>query len=208
MSSLPTGYPSGGSAQPTPPSNADHRSESGIAGDPAADLWLVDKARAGSTEAFEVLVHRHRARVYRTALRIVGNPADAEDVAQDVIILAWTALAGFTGASAFSTWLYRIVINRSLTQTSRRRRTEVLDDHQPSTTTGPEDVVIARQRADAAARAIAALPPDLRVVFVLHQSEKLSYQEVGAILNLPESTVRGRLARARHTLLDSLRDWS
>lgn len=174
--------------------------------DPAADRWLVAKARAGNPEAYEALVYRHRGRVYRTALRILGNRADAEDVAQEVFIQVW--VGGFAGNASFSTWLYRIAVNRSLSFERRRRRTEPVEDHEPVTRSGPEDVVITRHRADATARAIAALPPNLRVVFVLHQSERLSYREVGTILNLSDATVRGRLARARAMLLEQLQGWS
>jgi RNA polymerase sigma-70 factor, ECF subfamily len=177
--------------------------------DPAADTWLLDKARGGSSEAFEVLVRRHRLAVYRIALRMLGNRADAEDVTQDVFIQAWTALAGFAGRSSFSTWLYRIVVNRCLSHQRRHRVTEPMPDAEPAATTaGPEQTTVDRQRADATIRAIAGLPPDLRAVFVLHQSERLSYAEVATILTLSEATVRGRLARARRMLLDELKAWS
>jgi RNA polymerase sigma-70 factor (ECF subfamily) len=180
----------------------------GPANDPAADSWLVDKVRGGSVEAYEVLVHRHRSQVYRTALRILGNPADAEDVSQEVFIQAWVALASFTGRASFSTWLYRIVINRSLNHQRRRRRHEPIEDHEPVTHAGPEARVIAQESAKAVAKAIAELPADLRVVFVLHQTEGLTYREVADILNVAEPTVRGRLARARRVLLDRLKEWS
>ena len=181
----------------------------GYGHDPASDEWLLGKAKAGSTEAFEVLVRRHRAMVYRIALRMLGNGADAEDVTQDVFIQAWTALAGFAGRSAFTTWLYRIVVNRCLSHRRRGRVTEPMPDDEPAATAaGPEQAAVQKYQADAVARAIAGLPPDLRTVFVLHQTEKLSYAEVAAILSVSEATVRGRLARARRALLDELKAWS
>lgn len=176
--------------------------------DPAADGWLVGKARGGDVDAFEALVRRHRTQVYRIALRILGDPHDAQDVTQDVFIQVWTALASFVGGSTFSTWLYRITVNRSLNHRQRRRVTLPLPEHDPPAGTGPADVVIARQRVKATARAVASLPADQRAVFVLHQMEGFSYPEVAAILNLPEATVRGRLARARRALLDQLREWA
>lgn len=188
--------------QPVPPAL--------IAGgeDPAADGWLVGKARGGDVDAFETLVRRHRARVYRIALRILGDPHDAQDVAQDVFIQVWTALAGFLGGSAFTTWLYRITVNRSLNHRQRRRATLPLPDADPAAGTGPADEVVARHRAQATARAIASLPADQRAVFVLYQMEGFSCPEVAAILSLPEPTVRGRLARARRALIDQLREWA
>ncbi len=176
--------------------------------DPDSDRWLVEKAQAGDTDAYEVLVRRHRDRIYRIALRMLGNTHDAEDVAQDVVIQLWTALSGFVGSSSFTTWLYRIVVNRCINHLSRRRHTRPVLDTDPQPTAGAEDTVIASQRAAATMRAIAELPPELRAVLVLQQLEGLSYREVAAITNLSEATVRGRLHRARLHLLRELRSWS
>jgi RNA polymerase sigma-70 factor, ECF subfamily len=176
--------------------------------DHRADRWLVDKARAGDMDAYEVLIRRHRDRIYRIALRMLGNSHDAEDIAQDVVIQLWTALTGFTGASSFTTWLYRVVVNRCLNHLRKRRDARPVLDADPVPTPGAEDTAIARQRAAAIMHAVAALPTDLRTVLVLHAMEGLSYREVAAITNLSETTVRGRLHRARTQLLLELRSWS
>lgn len=173
-----------------------------------ADRWLVDKARAGDMDAYEALIRRHRDRIYRIALRMLGNSHDAEDVAQDVAIQLWTALAGFVGSSTFTTWLYRIVVNRCLNHLRRRHHTRPVLDDDPAPSPGAEESVIAKHQAAATMHAIAALPPDLRTVLVLHQMEGLSYREVAAITNLTEQTVRGRLHRARKQLMNELRSWS
>lgn len=176
--------------------------------DADVDRWLVDKARSGDMDAYEVLVRRHRGRIYRIALRMMGNSHDAEDVAQDVVIQVWTALAGFTGSSSFTTWLYRIVVNRCLNKLRRHRHTRPVLDTDPPPAGGAEDTVMARHRAQAALEAVAALPPDQRAVVVLHQIEGLSYREVAAVINISEDAVRGRLHRARMNLVDALREWS
>ncbi len=172
------------------------------------DRWLVDKVRAGDIEAYEVLVRRHRDRIYRIALRMLGNSHDAEDIAQDVTIQLWTAIAGFAGTSVFTTWLYRIVVNRCLNHLSRHRPTRPVLDTDPAPMAGAEDTAVARERVAATIRAITALPPDLQAVLVLHQMEGLSYREVAEITKLSEPTVRGRLHRARAQLLEELRSWS
>ena len=92
-----------------------------------ADRVLVDAARAGDVEAFEVLVRRHQGRVYRVALRLLGSDADAQDAAQETFIRAWRGLGRFRGESAVSTWLYRIVTNRCLNVIAARRPAESLD---------------------------------------------------------------------------------
>lgn len=78
------------------------------------DVHLVRAAQLGDLYAFEELVRRHRTRVYRVALRMLANPADAEDAAQDAFVQCWSALPGFRAESSFSTWLVRIVTNRCL----------------------------------------------------------------------------------------------
>jgi RNA polymerase sigma-70 factor (ECF subfamily) len=173
-----------------------------------ADRWLVTKIRGGDVEAYEVLIRRHRDRIYRIALRMLGNPHDAEDIAQDVIIQLWTAVAGFTGAARFTTWLYRLVVNRCLNHQRRARHTRPLTeaDHPPAV--GVDDAVIARQRAQAMMAVIAALPAEQRVTLVLCHVEGLSYREVAIILEVSEAVVRGRLSRARRALLAGLRDWA
>lgn len=176
--------------------------------DAEVDGWLVEKARGGDMDAYEVLVRRHRGRIYRIALRMLGNSHDAEDVAQDVVIQVWTALAGFTGASSFTTWLYRIVVNRCLNKARGRRWTRPVLDDDPPPAAGAEEAVVAAARAKATMEAIAALPDDQRAVIVLHQLEGLSYREVAAVVNISEDAVRGRLHRARLSLFESLRSWA
>lgn len=172
------------------------------------DRRLAQKAGAGGADAYAELVRRHRGRIYRIALRMLGDPQDAEDAAQDVAIQMWTALAGFTEASSFTTWLYRVVVNRCLNQIRRRRFTRPVLDTDPRPVAGADETVMAQYRARATTAAIAALPPDQRATIVLHQMEGLSYREVAAILDISEAAVRGRLHRARRNLAEALRGWS
>lgn len=176
--------------------------------DDDADQWLVTKVRGGDVEAYEVLIRRHRDRIYRLALRTLGNPHDAEDIAQDVLIQLWTAVAGFTGAARFTTWLYHLVVNRCLNHQRRARHTRPLTeaDHPPAA--GADEAVIVRQRAQAMMAVIAALPAEQRVTLVLCHLEGLSYREVATILEVSEAVVRGRLSRARRALLAGLRAWA
>ncbi|GAA1880686.1 hypothetical protein GCM10009836_72490 [Pseudonocardia ailaonensis] len=176
--------------------------------DTAADDWLVAKAKAGSLDAWEELVRRHRGRIYRIALRMVGDPDDAEDISQDVVLQLWTALASFAGNSLFTTWLYRVVVNRCLTHIGRRQRHDVLDERLTPPLPGADAQAVARGRLRATLAAITSLPPDLRAPVVLVDVEKLRYQDVAVILGVSEATVRGRLARGRRRLLDELREWA
>jgi RNA polymerase sigma-70 factor (ECF subfamily) len=181
-------------------------------GDRAAhvDRWLVGKARAGERGAYEELIRRHRDRIYRIALRITGDAADADDVTQEVVIQLWTALSGFVGTSAFTTWLYRVVVNRSLDHQRRARRLsgeEPTESDLPSVA-APERAVLAGEELRAGLEAIARLPESQRVPFVLCQIEGLSYAQAAAVTKVSEATLRGRLARARTTVLADMRSWS
>lgn len=181
-------------------------------GDRAAqiDRWLVGKARDGERGAYEELIRRHRDRIYRIALRITGDAADADDVTQEVVIQLWTTLAGFAGTSAFTTWLYRVVVNRSLDHQRRARRTagEEPTEHDLPPAVAPERAVLANAELRAGLEAIARLPESQRVPFVLCQIEGLSYAQAAAVTKVSEATLRGRLARARTTLLAEMRSWS
>lgn len=189
------------------PSPQESTGESGS--DPEADRWLVAKIRGGDVGAYEALVRRHRDRIFRIALRMLGNPHDADDVAQEVVIQLWTAVVGFADTARFSTWLYRVVINRCLNHQRRSPRTRPLaDEVDHPVVAAAEESVIAAQRATATAAAIAALPDEQRAALVLHQMEGLSYAEVAGVLKVSEAVVRGRLARARRTLLVQLREWT
>jgi RNA polymerase sigma-70 factor (ECF subfamily) len=187
-------------------SGPDDRVPSGL--DEEADRWLVDKVRAGDRGAHEELVRRHRDRIYRIALRMLGDPSDADDVAQDVVIQLWTALSGFAGTSAFTTWLYRVVVNRCLNQRRSQRSHQEISDADHPRVAGPERRVLAGEELQAGLAAISALPDDQRVPLVLVQLEGLSYREAAAVTKSTEATVRGRLARARATLMSEMKDWT
>lgn len=172
------------------------------------DDYLIHRARAGSTEAFEVLVHRYRDRVYRVALRMVDQPASAEDVAQDALVAAWRALPTFRGEAKFSTWLHRIVLNSAHNHLTRRRLHAELTGQEPiEPAAQPEHAVESQQRANALRAAIRGLRFDQRAPLVLHQFEGYTYEQTADILQVSEATVRGRIFRARRALVESMRDW-
>lgn len=176
--------------------------------DHQADDWLVGKAQEGSLDAYEALVRRHRDRIYRIALRMLGNPDDAEDVAQEVVIQLWTALAGFAGKSLFTTWLYRIVVNRCLGTIRRRRDDTPLTYPDIVSSPGADVQVMARNRLSAMLAAVTDLPAEQRAPVVLVDIEQLGYDEAAAILGVTEPTLRGRLYRARRRLADTMREWA
>jgi RNA polymerase sigma-70 factor (ECF subfamily) len=167
------------------------------------DEELVLLARQGDPDAFDQLVVRHQAAVFRTALAALRVPQDAEDVAQDAFVRAWTKLASFRGDSAFRTWLLTITWNRAM---SRRRsvagwfrRAVALDDAvepadgNPSPHAALHDAELQRR----ARQAIQALSPTLRDALLLAQTGEYGYDEIGAMLRVPVGTVKWRVSEAR-----------
>lgn len=177
------------------------------------DAVLVRRAQAGHDEAFEELVVRYRDQAYRVALRLLDRPADAEDAAQEALVTAWRALPGFRGDSAFSSWLYRIVVNRCHDLQRRQRLVRPVDPQDaaasallpPVADTG--ETVETRHRVQAVRDALARLPFELRAPLVLRELEGCSYAEVAHVLGLPQATIRGRLARGRRELVGQMQEW-
>lgn len=177
-------------------------------GAPLDDGYLVQQAQRGSTHAFEILAGRHQDRVFRLAWRLLDDHAAAQDIAQDALVTAWRSVQGFRGESSFGTWLYRITTNAARNHLIRQRvHTELTEREAIEPSRQPEQVVEQESQSQALRAAIAALPLDQRVPLVLHQFEDLSYEECADILGVPMSTVRGRIARARRALTESMRGW-
>jgi RNA polymerase sigma-70 factor (ECF subfamily) len=170
---------------------------------------FLTRLRAGEAAAFEELVTMYQHRVFGVALRMLGNAAEAEEVAQEAFLRAHRGLAEFRGDAKLSTWLYaitsRLCLNRLATVERRlvRQGEEMLlrisdDGRQP-------DAALERAELEGAlARAIAELPEERRIVVVLRDLEGLSYEEIAQALDLELGTVRSRLHRARADLQDKL----
>jgi RNA polymerase sigma-70 factor (ECF subfamily) len=170
---------------------------------------FLDRLRAGDAPAFEELVMTYQHRVFGVALRMLGNRAEAEDVAQEAFVRAHRALGAFRGDAKLSTWLYaitsRLCLNR-LASGERRLTRQNEDALLRLSDAGPRpDAALERRELETAlGRAIAELPEDRRIVVVLRDLEGLSYEEIAEVLELPLGTVRSRLHRARADLKEKL----
>ncbi len=161
------------------------------------DPLLLARAAAGSQEAFRRLFERHSRAVLRVAFRYSGSRADAEDICQEVFLQVWRSAAGFRGEARFSTWLYRIAINRCLTH-RRRRPAELpcLDEaaHLPDTRgADPETARLVEE-------AIGRLPGRQRMAIILAHFEGRSYREIAGLLATTVPAVESLLFRARASL--------
>jgi RNA polymerase sigma-70 factor (ECF subfamily) len=173
------------------------------------EAWLIQLAQCGDPDAFEALVRRHRLRVYRIALRILADPVESEDAAQDAFVQAWQALGRFRGDAAFSTWMYRVVTNRCLNRLRDRRRSDPLSEAETLPAVGMDtaDSAVARVEIEAVKRAIDNLTPEQRAPWVLREFEGLTYEQIADALDLSLSAVKARIHRARQEIFHKLRGW-
>lgn len=176
------------------------------------ELELIQQLKQGNEAAFKIFVETHQDRVFNTALGIVQNAADAEDVAQEVFIQAYRSIGSFKGESKLSTWLYRITTTRSLdllrSKKSKKRHgfLQRLFNDQGELQYDPPDFhhpgVALEQKENAAKlfKAIAKLPENQKAAFTLHKLEGISYQEISEVLQTTISSVEMLMYRAKQNL--------
>jgi RNA polymerase sigma-70 factor (ECF subfamily) len=165
---------------------------------------LVESCQRGDPGAFEELVRTTHRSVFSMVHRIVGNPDDAADVAQDVYVRVWRGLRNFRGDANFSTWLYRVAANTALTHVKRRARAGTPVDPETMPEIPVTDAAEQRADADVLERAMAKLPPAQRAVVVLKDVYGWTCEEIGKEMGSTEGAVKVRLFRARQRLADQL----
>ncbi|MQY40809.1 ECF RNA polymerase sigma-E factor [Streptomyces sp. RB17] len=176
-----------------------------------SDALLAIRASEGDEDAFALLVRRHSRSLLLLATHILGNPQDAEEAVQDAFVSAWRRLPEFRHGAAFTTWIYRITVNRCLNARRRRRPPLPLDEvaepaaHEARSSpsrTAEEDAALA-----ALATALGGLKADQRVCWVLREVHGFSYTEIAHMTGASEEAVRGRLFRARRSLKEAMAPW-
>ena len=147
---------------------------------------LIQRAQQGDQAAFEALYRAHVGRVYALCLRLTADRARAEELTQDAFVRAWERLASFRGESAFSSWLYRLTVNVVFLsqRAGRRRALRVFATDDPAALERPGDAPGTAAIQLDLERAIAALPPGARQVFVLHDVEGYRHHEIAALAGI------------------------
>jgi RNA polymerase sigma-70 factor, ECF subfamily len=199
---------------PTSPSSrtaASTRSSKGV-----TEAEAIRLAQAGNAEAFEFLYRLHGRRVYALCLRMVNNPADAEDLMQEAFLQLFRKIGTFRGESAFSTWLHRMTVNvvlmrlrkKSLPVASLEETTEPDED-----TGGPRKDIGAPDLSLSGAvdrvnlqRSVEKLPPGYRTVFVLHDVQGYEHNEIAHIMGCSVGNSKSQLHKARTRLRDLLQE--
>ena len=198
---------------------------------PDNDQELIERIRSGDYSAFETLVSRYERKVYALALKLTGNQADAEEIAQDVFLTIYQKLDGFRGESLLSSWIYRVTANAAFMKLrDRRKRAKVDFDEGTSTAatgsgddagmptvtaTYPQgdwsnsaDVMMERgELGTKLSDAIAQLPEKFKLIFLLKDVQGLSNEEIADVVNMSVPAVKSRLHRARLFLREKLQEY-
>lgn len=182
------------------------------------DAELVARVQRGDKKAFDLLVLKYQRKILRLLGRMIRDPAEIEDVAQEAFIKAYRALPQFRGESAFYTWLYRIAVNTArnwLASAGRRpsapNAIETEDGETFNETDNltdistPESMVASREIAETVNAVIEELPEELRMAIVLREIEGMSYEDIAQSMDCPIGTVRSRIFRAREAIATRLR---
>lgn len=168
------------------------------------EATLIREAKAGDQEAFRQLVERYQGAVHNLAYRMLGDPEEAEDAAQEIFVRLYRQLERYDPERKFSTWTLAIATNYCIDQLRRRRLQLVpLENIIPwarARDAGPEGEALSRESRDEVQRLLKQLPEKYRAPLVLRYWEDLSCAEIAEILGVPEGTVKTQIHRARKQL--------
>ncbi|HBE72874.1 MAG TPA: RNA polymerase subunit sigma-24 [candidate division Zixibacteria bacterium] len=174
------------------------------------DAALVGRCLGGDNAAFDKLISRYKRQVFSVIYRMVRNPADAEDLAQDTFIKAFRALSSYDPKFPFITWLFKIAHNTAIDHL-RSNKAQVLsldieesplqDECFDQTLMDSIDALSDKSMID---KALATLPPVYREILALRHQQEFSYSEISEALGIPEGTVKIRLFRARNLMKEKM----
>ena len=183
----------------------------------ALEQRLIDRLIARDERAFNELVRAYERRVFALVLRMIGDRAEAEDLAQEVFVQVFKAIGTFRGDAKLSTWIYRIAVNLCknrakylrVRHAGEQEELEAVAERVPlgeakranvGQVERPDEMIAGKQVEQIVQRAILQIEPDFRECLVLRDVEELSYEEIGEIAGLPAGTVKSRIHRARAML--------
>ena len=186
------------------------------------DAAVVAQVLAGDRDAFRVLVDRHSRSIFRVIYRMTGNQQDTEELVQETFLRAYKSLERFELRANFSTWLYRIAVNRTLDFLSARKtHMQTKDTYQivdnpedssqiqmPTTSPGPDRLLLSAEMKQKIAGAFGLLTPAERVAFTMRHMEGRSIEEISQTLNLKASAAKNSVFRAVQKLRQQLEPYA
>ncbi|MGI8687666.1 MAG: sigma-70 family RNA polymerase sigma factor [Thermomicrobiales bacterium] len=170
----------------------------------ADELALIERAIAGDERAFAELVTRYQTAVYNLAYRMLGDVGEAEDAAQEVFLRIYRRLATYDADHRFSTWVLSIASHYCIDLLRRKRPwlvpLENISNWMRARSRGPEAAALVQEQQDTVRTLLAKLPEHYRLVLLLRYWHDLGYEEIAQVVDLPVSTIKARLHRARNAL--------
>ncbi|MDP9989372.1 RNA polymerase sigma-70 factor (ECF subfamily) [Arthrobacter oryzae] len=176
----------------------------------STDALLAERAADGDIDAFEALARRHSPAMRAQARRLTMSASDADDAVQDALLRAWSGIADLREPAAVRGWMMRITANSALALIRRRGPSTANEDElalHPDPGPGPEAASISGSALTHLGQALSKLPEPQRQCWVMREMGGLPYEEIAKLLDISETSVRGRITRARATLVKEMEAW-
>ena len=176
-----------------------------------SDEQLVESILKGNQQQYRELILRYQSRVLAVALKVTNNRKDAEDISQEVFLQLYRSLGNFNGDSSFSTWIYRITMNKAIDYKRKQDRQleqepeDVISSLPETNRLSPEEALLKNLDKELIHSYLIELPPAYRDVLKLYYFDELSYSEISMKLNVAVKTVESRLYRAKRLIKDKHR---
>lgn len=174
---------------------------------PPEEQELITRAQLGDREAFAQLVESYWERLYRWLYHLTRDRHAAEDLTQESLLRAFTALTSFAPATRFQAWLFRIAHNAWVNANRVRQRVwQTFPEEVPDQAQGPVASAMSREALLALTKGVGRLPSEFRAAFLLRVEEDLSFREIAEVLQISEETARWRVFKARQKLMEVMEE--
>ena len=172
------------------------------------DIKCIHEVLAGNKQAFELIINKYKNPLYATILRMTKNPHDAQDLVQESFIKVYEQLEKYNATGSFSSWLYRVAINHCMDEFRTKRykmKSVEIDEGKIVMKDHPEIIFMKKEKSRQLERLVATLPEDERIIILLRYVNELSYQEISELVDMPLSTVRNKLHRAKKKMRETVK---
>ena len=170
-------------------------------------LW-IQQVLAGDKQAYAHIINKYKNQLYATILRMTKHPQDAQDLVQDAFIKVYRNLDKYDASGSFSSWLYRVAINHCMDEFRKKSHSTVqveIDETKVVNREHPEVVFLKKEKSRQLERLISTLPEDERLIILLRYINEISYEEIGEMMDVPLSTVRNKLHRAKKKMRETVK---
>lgn len=172
------------------------------------DIACIHEVLSGNKQAFEMIINKYKNPLYATILRMTKNPHDAQDLVQESFIKVYQQLEKYKETGSFSSWLYRVAMNHCMDEFRKKRykmKSIEIDEGKVIAGDHPEIIFMKKEKSRQVERLISTLPEDERIIILLRYVNELSYQEISELVNMPLSTVRNKLHRAKKKMRETVK---